>query len=134
MTICNVNCSGFAKGTDMSPDLLHTYLGLSGLSLAEPPLLPSLNPVDPALNITLRAKQHLLTLHKQWKSWFRKKSFNFILLENQLKRVFVIWVNFLFTLILFHFNSHSPNPPFLKTIIFIIFGFSRKSDLNVYYI
>ncbi|XP_023342195.1 geranylgeranyl transferase type-1 subunit beta [Eurytemora carolleeae] len=59
---------GFAKGTDMSPDLLHTYLGLSGLSLAEPPLLPSLNPVDPALNITLRAKQHLLSLHKQWKS------------------------------------------------------------------
>lgn len=106
-----VHCSGFAKGTDMSPDLLHTYLGLSGLSLAEPPLLPSLNPVDPALNITLRAKQHLLSLHKQWKSWFKIKCF-----------LYWHWFYFIF-------KVFAPLPPSQEQVF--IFGFLGP-QLSIY--
>jgi len=55
---------GLSKWPDNHPDPLHTYLGLSGLALADPPLGYALRPVDPALNITLRAKQHLDDIYK----------------------------------------------------------------------
>lgn len=54
---------GLAKWPDNSPDPLHTYLGLSGLSLAGE---PSLEPVDPALNISCRALKHLQSLQASW--------------------------------------------------------------------
>jgi len=54
---------GLSKWPDNYPDPLHTYLGLSGLALADPPLGYALRPVDAALNITLRAKQHLDDIH-----------------------------------------------------------------------
>ena len=53
---------GMAKWPDMtSPDPLHTYLGLSGMSLFLEPEdnIYCLLPVDPALNITMRASAHL---------------------------------------------------------------------------
>lgn len=60
---------GLAKWSDTSPDPLHTYLGLSGLALAVPDHLPiSLSPVDPALNITLRAKQSFDELIRKQRS------------------------------------------------------------------
>lgn len=54
---------GLAKWVDNNPDALHTYLGLSGLSLAGE---PSLEPVDPALNISCRALKHLKSLQESW--------------------------------------------------------------------
>jgi len=56
---------GLAKWADTHPDPLHTYLGLSGLALAEPSLCLDLQPVDPALNITIRAKRHLESIREQ---------------------------------------------------------------------
>lgn len=54
---------GLAKWTDTVPDPLHTYLGLSGLAIAgEQGLLA----VDPALNISTRASNHLASLHQGW--------------------------------------------------------------------
>ena len=54
---------GLAKWTDTVPDPLHTYLGLSGLAIAgEQGLLA----VDPALNISTRAANHLASLHQGW--------------------------------------------------------------------
>ncbi|XP_071546819.1 geranylgeranyl transferase type-1 subunit beta isoform X2 [Panulirus ornatus] len=52
---------GLAKYPDSHPDGLHTYLGISGLSLLN---RDNLRPVDPALNISQRALKHLHTLHK----------------------------------------------------------------------
>lgn len=51
---------GMAKCPGETPDPLHTYLGLAGLSLGSS---LGLRPVDPALNITQRAVQHLHKLH-----------------------------------------------------------------------
>ncbi|XP_064621057.1 geranylgeranyl transferase type-1 subunit beta-like [Lineus longissimus] len=56
---------GFAKWPENSPDALHSYMGLSGLSfLGE----PGLNAVHPALNITMRAYDYMRSLHEQWTS------------------------------------------------------------------
>jgi geranylgeranyl transferase type-1 subunit beta len=55
--------AGLAKWPDTQPDSLHTYLGLSGLSLRPG---ADLLPVEPALNISQRASRHLATLHKTW--------------------------------------------------------------------
>lgn len=58
---------GLGKFAGVNPDGLHTYLGISGLSLIDPELSGlELNSVDPSLNITNRALQHLLKLHKSW--------------------------------------------------------------------
>lgn len=55
---------GFAKWVDSSPDPMHTYLGLSGLSLlGEEGLLD----VDARLNISVRALNHLEQIHLSWK-------------------------------------------------------------------
>jgi len=54
---------GLAKWKDSQADPLHTYLGLSGLAIqGEEGLLN----VDPALNISVRAKTWLDKLHKEW--------------------------------------------------------------------
>ncbi|XP_039291534.1 geranylgeranyl transferase type-1 subunit beta isoform X2 [Nilaparvata lugens] len=54
---------GFSKFVNTVPDPLHTYLGLSGLSLmGEKGLLQ----IHPALNITERAYSHLQRLHDSW--------------------------------------------------------------------
>ncbi|XP_015118002.1 geranylgeranyl transferase type-1 subunit beta [Diachasma alloeum] len=54
---------GFAKYYDTRADPLHTYLGLSGLSLLGE---PGLQPLNAALNISSRAYAHLKELHKKW--------------------------------------------------------------------
>lgn len=54
---------GLAKWRDTSPDPLHTYLGLAGLALGgEEGLLE----VEPALNMTKRARVHLEKLQEGW--------------------------------------------------------------------
>ncbi|XP_050349743.1 geranylgeranyl transferase type-1 subunit beta [Nymphalis io] len=56
---------GFAKWPDTSPDPMHTYLGLAGLSLiGENGLLE----IVPTLNISKRAHDHLKALHEKWDS------------------------------------------------------------------
>lgn len=55
---------GFSKYPDHSPDPLHTYLGLCGLSLIGE---PGLSPIFPALNMSQRAYDHLANLHRQWR-------------------------------------------------------------------
>jgi len=45
-------------------------MGVCGLALMD---LPDLLPIDPALNITLRAKGHLDALHRQWAEQKRRK-------------------------------------------------------------
>ncbi|XP_046354801.1 geranylgeranyl transferase type-1 subunit beta-like [Haliotis cracherodii] len=54
---------GFAKWPESTPDALHAYFGICGLSLMKEPGLASLHP---ALNISQRAADHLHTLHQQW--------------------------------------------------------------------
>ena len=54
---------GMAKWVDSGVDPLHTYMGLSGLSLQGE---AGVALVDPCLNITVRAKQWLESLHKTW--------------------------------------------------------------------
>ncbi|KAK7116030.1 geranylgeranyl transferase type-1 subunit beta-like [Littorina saxatilis] len=54
---------GLAKWPDISPDPLHTYLGICGLALMGEPGLAA---VHPALNITQRAADHLFNLQKVW--------------------------------------------------------------------
>lgn len=54
---------GLAKWTDTQTDPLHTYLGISGLVIAGE---SDLEPVDPALNITKRAKSFLQSLQANW--------------------------------------------------------------------
>ncbi|XP_023215384.1 geranylgeranyl transferase type-1 subunit beta-like [Centruroides sculpturatus] len=56
---------GMAKWPDTIPDPLHTYMGISGMSLMD---IEGLIPVYPALNISLRATKHLYNIHEQWKS------------------------------------------------------------------
>lgn len=56
---------GFAKWVNTRADPLHAYLGLAGLSLMKD---EELNEVFPALNITIRAHEHLQKLHKSWRN------------------------------------------------------------------
>ncbi|KAF9823837.1 hypothetical protein SFRURICE_013374 [Spodoptera frugiperda] len=54
---------GFSKWPDTCTDPMHTYLGLAGLSLiGESGLLE----IEPTLNITKRAYEHLKSLHAKW--------------------------------------------------------------------
>ncbi|PKC04350.1 protein geranylgeranyltransferas-like protein type I beta subunit [Rhizophagus irregularis] len=56
---------GFAKLIDNYPDVMHTYLGIAGLSLMNEPRFLEL---DPAINISKKAKENLLNncaFHKQ---------------------------------------------------------------------
>jgi geranylgeranyl transferase type-1 subunit beta len=53
---------GLAKWPNQSPDPLHTYLGLAGMALGSS-ISAELEPVDPALNITLRAKNYLDSIY-----------------------------------------------------------------------
>lgn len=54
---------GMAKWVDSGVDPLHTYMGLSGLSLQGE---AGIERVDPCLNITVRARQWLESLHRTW--------------------------------------------------------------------
>ncbi|CAH1796387.1 unnamed protein product [Owenia fusiformis] len=54
---------GFAKWPDNSPDALHAYFGVCGLSLMEE---ESIQAMHAALNISQSAADHLHNLHKQW--------------------------------------------------------------------
>ncbi|KAI9342936.1 geranylgeranyltransferase type I beta-subunit-like protein [Obelidium mucronatum] len=55
---------GFSKHADATPDPLHSYMGLAGLSIAQE---PGLQPLYPPLNITLRALNHLKNGTKWWR-------------------------------------------------------------------
>ncbi|XP_050543420.1 geranylgeranyl transferase type-1 subunit beta [Daktulosphaira vitifoliae] len=52
----NFLTGGFSKDMDSIPDPMHTCLSLCGLSLVE---MEGLSPINPALNITERATNHL---------------------------------------------------------------------------
>lgn len=56
---------GFAKFQYVVADPLHTYLGLSGLSLLGE---PNLCPMYAALNVSRRAYAHLQEIHKKWRN------------------------------------------------------------------
>lgn len=59
----DVVVGGFSKWPDTYTDPMHTYLGLAGLSLiGENGLLE----IEPRLNISKRAYEHLKTLHETW--------------------------------------------------------------------
>ncbi|GAB1599929.1 geranylgeranyl transferase type-1 subunit beta-like [Argonauta hians] len=53
---------GFAKWPNQPPDLLHSYFGVCGMSLMGE---KSTKEMDPALNLSRRASQHLAHLHKK---------------------------------------------------------------------
>ena len=53
---------GLAKWPELTPDPLHTYLGLAGLALVPH---SDLEQVDPELNITVRSRKYLQILHKK---------------------------------------------------------------------
>ncbi|XP_014486780.1 PREDICTED: geranylgeranyl transferase type-1 subunit beta [Dinoponera quadriceps] len=56
---------GFAKFENTRPDPLHTYLGLCGLSLLK---FPGVRPINPELNMSERAYEHLKQIHEKWQS------------------------------------------------------------------
>ena len=53
----------YIKGPDCAADPLHTFMGICGLSLVN---YPTLEPIHPALVISMRAFQHLQNLHRKW--------------------------------------------------------------------
>lgn len=55
---------GFSKWVDTVPDPMHTYLGLAGLSFMKE---KGISNVFPDLNVSERAHEHLLKLHKEWR-------------------------------------------------------------------
>ncbi|XP_048734920.1 geranylgeranyl transferase type-1 subunit beta-like isoform X2 [Ostrea edulis] len=56
---------GFSKWPDHTPDALHAYLGVGGLSLLKEEGVLSMHA---ALNISQRASEHLDSLHSKWKN------------------------------------------------------------------
>ncbi|KAI5724943.1 hypothetical protein M8J77_009050 [Diaphorina citri] len=56
---------GLSKWSDTQADILHTYLGIAGLSLLKSHTY-ELAEVYPALNVTKRAFAHLQQLHQSW--------------------------------------------------------------------
>ncbi|KAL1453667.1 hypothetical protein WDU94_009987 [Cyamophila willieti] len=60
---------GFGKWhrDDTVADIMHTYLGIAGLSLFKG-LSFELSPIHPALNISQRAFAHLKLLQQSWSS------------------------------------------------------------------
>lgn len=59
----NETIGGFAKWPSCHPDPLHTFLGLSALSLIN---FDDLKSIHPALVITQDSYNHLMNLHKKW--------------------------------------------------------------------
>lgn len=57
---------GFSKWVNTAPDAMHTYLGLAGLSFMKE---FGLETVFPHLNISVRAHEYLLTIHKRWREY-----------------------------------------------------------------
>lgn len=64
LTTQNVGLGGFSKWPGVSTDPFHTYFALCGLSFLN---MDYIMPVMPALNISVRAYEHLKKLHKVWK-------------------------------------------------------------------
>ena len=62
---------GLSKVPDFYSDPLHTYLGFAGLTFVDDELCASrrvnLLKLDPALNISMRARIHLDKLHETWR-------------------------------------------------------------------
>ncbi|CAC5412231.1 PGTB1 [Mytilus coruscus] len=56
---------GFAKWPDHTPDALHAYFGVCGMSLVGE---EGIQPMHPALNVSQRAADHLENIHKLWQS------------------------------------------------------------------
>lgn len=56
---------GLSKWVDTVSDPLHTYMGLSGISLMN---CDDLEEVMPLLNISKRAYAHLKDIHSKWRS------------------------------------------------------------------
>lgn len=54
---------GMSKWLNVTPDPLHTYMGLAGLSLMN---YQGLNKIMPELNITYRTLKHLKQLQRSW--------------------------------------------------------------------
>jgi len=59
---CEQPTGGLSKVPGSFPDVLHTYLGLCGLSLGGE---KGLAPIDPSLGFSVRAAQHVQQLHKK---------------------------------------------------------------------
>ncbi len=57
---CQSAIGGLSKCVDNHPDVLHTYLGLAGLSLMG---APGMQEVDPCLNMTKRAAKGFLEIY-----------------------------------------------------------------------
>ncbi|KAJ3665524.1 hypothetical protein Zmor_001016 [Zophobas morio] len=55
---------GFSKWVNTVPDPMHTYLGLAGLSFMKEEGIGS---IFPDLNVSVRAHEHLKSLHKKWR-------------------------------------------------------------------
>ncbi|XP_076803518.1 geranylgeranyl transferase type-1 subunit beta-like [Clavelina lepadiformis] len=66
----DVIVGGFGKWPQMHPDALHSYMGICGLALMG---LYNLDPIEPALNITLRAKTHMDSVHEKWRELHKQK-------------------------------------------------------------
>ncbi|KAF9188622.1 Geranylgeranyl transferase type-1 subunit beta [Haplosporangium sp. Z 767] len=56
---------GFGKWIDAYPDVLHSYMGIAGLSLMGE---PGIRPMDPLLNISKRMQERLYTHSVFWRS------------------------------------------------------------------
>ncbi len=53
---------GYSKVPGVGPDLMHTYLGIAALALADHPMV---QPIHPALNISKSSHEYLVELHKK---------------------------------------------------------------------
>ncbi|KAL3226323.1 hypothetical protein MRX96_004422 [Rhipicephalus microplus] len=56
---------GFSKWPDSDPDPMHAYMGIASLSLMG---VEKVAPLEPALNISQRAEEHLKRVHLLWES------------------------------------------------------------------
>lgn len=56
---------GFSKWPDSDPDPMHAYMGIASLSLMG---AEKVAPLEPALNISQRAADHLKKVHLSWES------------------------------------------------------------------
>lgn len=62
---------GFCKWPDSDPDPMHAYMGIASLSLMG---MEKLAPLQPALNISRRAGEHLKKVHLSWNSLEHKSN------------------------------------------------------------
>lgn len=60
---------GFSKWPGSDPDPMHAYMGIAGLSLMG---AEKVAPLQPALNVSQRAADHLKAIHRSWRSLEQK--------------------------------------------------------------